>query len=336
MDLMSLPLWLQLLALMLTNVPPGESHLSVEVMPECGSSRDAPTCDVEARVCDGRDPNRHGVLCGPPFWSDWYEGWVRYERSSTAAERYIVLAQSMSRVAHELLCVEGDGVTVAEECTPIPWGYDRRAKRNRGTPRSLSISALAASLQESGFREDVRMGRGMARAGRSVDGGTGQGRGPGGEIGEMQVMPKMACRFGAWLSSNERKRCLDEPAYREQVAMEMLGSSRGAVERALSVGMRMLAHSREHCRRTKRIDGDKTVFGSWYWAMYAYYGTGTSCLSSNVGQRTERDPHPKSKTLARAAMFDRFWNTPRVASWVWAYFERRGLGAGVDAVALNP
>lgn len=339
MDLQSLPLWQQLLALMLTHVAPGGSHLSVEVMPECGESKESPTCDVTSPVCEGSDPDRDGVLCGPPFWSDWYGAWVRFEQRSTAAERYIVLAKSLASSAERLLCV-GRGETTCSgedcepECTPIRWGWDRHAKRNRGSPRSLAYIGLAAAIQESGLREDVRMGRGQARKGKGVDYNphadsmTGQGRGPGNEIGEMQVMPKMACRFAPWLDENEKKRCLDVPSYRHEVAESMLGMERTAIDRSFTVGLMMLAHSREYCRAIGQLGDDEypdTIFGHWSWSTFAYYGTGKSCMDQNRPKPTDRVPHPESRTLVRASMFQRFWNHGRVASWVVRYMERRGL-----------
>lgn len=248
-----------LLAILLKHGSPGQTSFSVEPAADCAPVREVP--------CEGAR------------WSDFYGTWVRNESRETAAKRYELASQTLVATARELLCIAGDG-TKLEGCVPYPGVV--AGKRRRWDVTSLSALGAAVAQLESGYREDVMVGRGWAKK-PSQDGG--RGRGPSGEACYMQIHPAIAWRFAdADLELTARAKAGDREA-REAVAQTLLGGDEGSLTRCWRAGLRMLIHSRAYCAWA----APKT---DWDFATVSMFGTGTSCSSGNSG-----------KTMARVRTF---------------------------------
>jgi hypothetical protein len=145
-----------LMALLVTQAPPGRSSFSVEPVAECAGKSE----------CEGAK------------WSSFYQTWVRQESAETATKRYAVIAEAIAIETTAALCRDALGAKVVG-CTPQQgaklwswWG--------------LVLTTAAVAIQESGLREDVQVGRGAAKK-PSDDGG--RGRGPGLERCLTQIHP---------------------------------------------------------------------------------------------------------------------------------------------------
>lgn len=273
---MTAPLWSIVLGLMLRHVPPGETYFSVEPRPDCGTDSTHAACELRP-VCD-----KASLLCAPPRWSSYYNAWVQTETPETGRARYEPIARNLAATALRLLCLrqaeDGTMSRVEQDCVPIRWGYSRFTKKNTGTARELMMSAFSSLILESGAREDVEVGRGRYK--RPVDGG--QGRGPAGEVGLMQINPVIAWAFSPIASDDDRKLAArGDRAARERIAVALLGRDDFALEAMFETGMTMLAHSREWCE-----EGNPTK--QWAFRMFSYHGTGTSCDSTNDGKTNVR------------------------------------------------
>jgi hypothetical protein len=145
-----------LMALLVTQAPPGRSSFSVEPVAECAGRTE----------CDGAR------------WSSFYSTWVRQESEATARARYAVIAEAIALETTEALCRDAVGAKVAG-CTP-------QQGANLWSWWGLVLTTAAVAIQESGLREDVQVGRGTAKK-ASDDGG--RGRGPGLERCLTQIHP---------------------------------------------------------------------------------------------------------------------------------------------------
>lgn len=260
------------LGLMLRHVPPGETYFSVEPRPDCGTDPSAAACAL-VPVCA-----KASLLCAPPRWSTFYGAWVQSESAAHGRERYKPIADALASTALRLLCIhekaDGSYEWADGDCKPIRWGYARLRKRNLDGPRHLAFAALASLIAESGAREDVEVGRG--RAHHPVDGG--EGRGPAGEVGLMQINPVIAWMFSPIASDEDRTAARrGDRAARERIAVALLGAEPAQLEAMFETGMLMLAHSRNWCE-----PGEPTK--RWAERMFAYHGTGQSCDDANDGK----------------------------------------------------
>jgi hypothetical protein len=316
-----------LLNLLLQHSPVGQSVLSVQTMPECGTDRASPTCVIEPVCQPATNP-----LCAAPRWSTFYSAWVRIETEEHGKERLSGLTTGLANAAMRLLCIERDG-RKTEGCEPIAWGYNRATKHNRGTLRELALAGLTAAIFESGGREDVQMGRGRRQKG--VDGG--YGRGPSNEGCFIQVLPSEAWRYSPWLTEEERaaaKRGL--PGAREAAIQKLLGAEPEAAERCMEVGLRMLAASRSFCETTELTDrakygienADNRKIYWWAFGMFSFYGTGPSggCYSSNHG-----------KTIVRVRLLQKFLAVaPQISFEVPDGDQVHPVDPGADRAGLQP
>lgn len=258
-----------ILGLLLNHVPPGQTVYSLERMPDCGTDPSVPACELRP-VC-----STASVVCAPPRWAPTLGSWVRYESPEAAKARYGDAVDAVLEVGAELLCV--GAVWEGEDCVPIRWGWDKVAKRNTGTLRSLALLSFAVGIPESGLREDVQTGRGRSRRDHRgmVDGG--EGRGPGNEAGYWQAHPTIAWRFMGLESRPDR-----EGLY----LASLVGEGVEPVKRAARVALLMLAHSRDYCRLAPPSPIERQY--AWAWAAISYYGTGSSCDSYNEGKTEYR------------------------------------------------
>jgi len=116
----------------------------------------------------------------------------------------------------------------------------------------------------------------------------------------MQIMPHMVYRFADWITDEEREKAKSSKLERERIAQQLLGRDQESLRRCFSVGLKMLAHSRQVCQRksaayyTKHKLPVKTQETYW-WAMgmYSYYGVGPSghaegCYDFNHGKTLHR------------------------------------------------
>lgn len=124
-----------ILSLALTSVPPGTKVHSLEVLPACGTDKDAPTCEL-APVCD--EPS---LLCAPPHYEPALGAWARIESREAGAKRFEVVAEALADAA----LYAGAG-----------W---------RDGPVDLARAMLAASAWSTGLREDIQTGRKRGPAG---------------------------------------------------------------------------------------------------------------------------------------------------------------------------
>ncbi len=296
----------------------GQTVLSVETMPECGLDAQNPTCAIVPVCQPATSP-----LCKEPRWSDWHDAWVRVETKETAKIRYAEISAALEASVLKVLCLNPDGTRikpvkdeagdVISECKSIKWGYVYQLKRNRGTVKELLLSAQASMILESGAREDVQVGRGRYKKPDSVGG---LGRGPGNEACMMQIIPHMAYVFADWITDEEREKAKNSKVERERIAQQLLGRDQESLVRCFTVGMKMLAHSRQVCRRRLHAWYKKSKLPvkpqeTYWWAMgmYSYYGVGPSgaaagCYDFNRG-----------KTLKRTRLLERLLATTHNVTW---------------------
>lgn len=258
-----------LLTILLAQGSPGQTAFSVEAAADCAPT--APAC-----------PNAR--------WSDFYGTWVRKESAETAAKRYELAATTLVAEARQLLCVDAAGAKL-EGCVPYPGVV--AGKRRRWDVVTLSSMGAAVAQLESGFREDVMVGRGWAKV-PSQDGG--RGRGPAGEVCFMQIHPSVAWRFADAPEDVRARAQAGDKGAREEIAKTLLGGDEAALRRCWRTGLRMLIHSRAYCDwwmadMKRRSDIDER-FHTWDTRTISLYGTGTSCTEVNSG-----------KTGLRVAMF---------------------------------
>jgi len=264
-----------LVAIMLTTVPPGHTAFSVTPVAEC----------VGAETCEGAR------------WSSFYATWVRQETEMDGERRYReILAPALERAIEQLLCVRLDYSPVAG-CLPDPIALNRKNKTLLFGPRAAAAGVLALDTYESGFREDVQVGRGFARAcpkgqprsiagvcGPSDDGG--QGRGPANECGLGQQHPGSAYLVADVDETLRARARAGDLAAREAVCQSLVGADAASVERSFRATLRGLLRTYGHCgwaiRQAKLHPVDP-----WY-AAYSLYGSGTSCVSDNAGKTTKR------------------------------------------------
>jgi hypothetical protein len=253
---------LVLFSLLVTHTPPGYTKFSLEVAADCSASAEE---------------------CPEAVYSDYYKSWVRKESAEGGKERYQLIANAFVDAAQEVLCVG-----MADGCVPYPG-----AKIGTATwsVYGLVIASAAVATFESGFREDVMVGRG--RSGKpSKDGG--EGRGPGNEACLMQVHPSTAWRFADAPEDLYKRAKNGDSQAREQIAQSLLGGESEQLKACFKTGMRMLLRSRKHCAWAAPDT-------HWDFAMYSMYGTGNSCTSINDG-----------KTMMRTRMFRNLFNEARV------------------------
>jgi hypothetical protein len=246
-----------LLAVLLNTVQVGGPSFSVEVAKECPA---------------------HATTCAGARKSSFYGTWVKQESLSTAEVRVKKIVDASVEAAKELLCVDQDS-----DCVPYPGTVTKKGERV-WTPFLLSSASFAASVYESGLREDVMVGRGWAKK-ASDDGG--KGRGPGMEGCLMQIHPTVIQRFAdipPTIVAHLKKK---KKGANEELMQTLLGEQN--LKNCFKTGMRMLLRADSVCQwqhRNKK-HSEKRDF-----AMYSMYGTGNSCSSSN-----------QNKTMLRAKLF---------------------------------
>ena len=297
-----------ILSVLMTHTPAGDSVMSVESVHECGNDPEQALCLLEP-VCEPAT----SPICQPPYWSTFYQSWVRVETREHAFDRYDPIAEAFALKSRELLCLDEYGRRV-KDCKPVRWSYDFKRKRNRGTVRELALAGLGALLLESGAREDVQVGRGQRK--KPVD--KGRGRGPGWEGWLMQIIPSMVWRMAPWLSEEEREAARSSKAAREAVMQELLGKDEESLGRCAEVGLRMLSISRHVCERrsrawykTRGMPAPPNLGDPYWWGfgMYSYYGVGPrgaaeGCYDLNKG-----------KTLKRVRMLEKLLATTPDVTW---------------------
>lgn len=179
--------------------PPGQSMYSVESVPCHGMKTRKPR---EAQ---------NALVRGEVVASSFYGGCVRKESVEAGMVRYRMMARAM----------------------------DRALAKYSGDARNFRFALLAGiGVNESGFREDVMVGRG--RHGRPSDDG-GEGRGPSNEACVMQIHPKMG--------GNE----------------SLLGATEEALTRCFEKALTMIDDSIKRCGSR---DAHRVV---------SYYATGEYC-----------------------------------------------------------
>lgn len=276
-----------LLSLLLQHSYAGQTVLSVQTMPECGTDPATPACTL-GPVCEPAT----GPLCQPPRWSTFYGAWVRIETKEHATERLTPVTAALANVASRLLCIDSHGHHI-EGCESIKWGYNTYSKRNRGTLREFALAGLTTIVMESGGgREDVEVGRGRYK--KHAD--DGQGRGPSNEGCLIQALPSEAYRYSPWLTPEEKTAAEKGVAgAREAALQKLLGSDTQALEHCMEVGLRMLATSREFCGRSpapaySASDTESRRAYWWAFGMYSIYGVGPhgGCYSDNHGKTNAR------------------------------------------------
>lgn len=306
------------LSVLLSHTPIGQTVLSVETMPECGLDAQSPTCAI-APVCQpATDP-----LCKKPRWSKHHNAWVRVETKKTARVRYAEISLGLETAVRKVLCLNQDGTrikpvkdqdgNIVKRCKPIRWGYRYQTKRNHGTIKELMLSAQAGMILESGAREDVQVGRGRYKKPDSVGG---LGRGPGNEVCLMQILPHMVYRFADWITEEEREKAKNSKTERERIAQQVLGRDQLSIERCFTVGLKMLAHSRQVCQRyhhawhkNKKLPIKSQETYWWAFGMYSYYGVGPS---GNAGGCYDTN---KGKTLQRVRLLQKLLATTQNVTW---------------------
>lgn len=122
-----------LLSMMMRTAHPGLSPHSYELLEECGTSVEAPTCDVSAPTCDAPT-----ILCRAPVYIEG--SWRQVERTETARERFRVIAEAIAD--------ESEAVMLKSKGKAWPGGAS-----------DFAVAMLAASYWSTGFREDIETGR---------------------------------------------------------------------------------------------------------------------------------------------------------------------------------
>ena len=242
------PLAKYLFVFLINHTTPGASVYSMHVLPECGTTKDAPACELKP-VCLLKSP-----MCAAPRWSGYRSGWVRVETREEAAERYWNASEALVRASTYMSrCKAADG-TVVEECSTVFWPEG---------PQGLACGMLSSSLWESGYREDIMIGAPPA------------GRGPDGEVCVMQIMPEYIKQFADWQPPKPQKEMSED-----DWATEVLGSDQEHLERCYRVGGRMLSRFRGAARYACANVG-------WTYGMYAMYGTGGKCAPATMRAAAE-------------------------------------------------
>ena len=224
------PLATAVLALAISQAPPGRSPYSFEVLPSCGTDPNQASCPLEPVCADD------GPACKPPKWSAVRGGWVRVESRPAALARYARIAKVLSSTAERLTRCGTE-----TECASIGW---------TGTTKTLALATLTVALHESGLREDVQLGHPPL------------GRGPAGEACLVQVGLSQAPLHASWLPQDEREAIAASPKRREELAKTLLGDSEAALGRCFEVGMRMLARARASCGRAG-VPWDRGMFSMY-------------------------------------------------------------------------
>lgn len=273
-----------LLAVLLNTVQVGGPGFSVEVAKEC---------PAQATTCAGARK------------SSFYKTWVKQESLSTAEARVEKIVDASIEAAKEVLCIDQK-----PGCVPYPGAVTKDGKRT-WTPFLLSNAAFAASVYESGLREDVMVGRGWAKK-ASDDGG--KGRGPGMEGCLMQIHPTVVQLFAdipTELVADLKKK---KRGTNEQLMQTLLGEQN--LKNCFKTGMRMLLRADHACQwqRGKKKHSEKRDF-----AMYSMYGTGSSCSSSN-----------HNRTMLRAKLFR------KLTSEVRAECVKRGGSSTCEEIKPQP
>lgn len=225
----------------------------------------------------------HAEDCEGLKHSTFYDAYYHQETKDEGAIRYAVIVESMFEAARQELCLEqlsgevGSKWSKIEGCTPNPKGKGWLVGE-------LVTEAIGVTIPESGFREDVEVGRGHAhrKNDTNVDDAGGEGRGPNGESCLMQIIPSS---IGQFAPDGDRS-----PA-------SLLGADPEHLVRCFRTGMRMLIHARNHCdwwvAQQKQLNPNapfaaKPTAYDRYYGMYSMYGTGDSCLSPNRGKTAVR------------------------------------------------
>ena len=193
---------------------PGASPYSLKLMPECGTDRLAPKCEIKPLCSEPK------LACRPPHWSRARNSWVRAESAAEAERRYTMIANVLADTASRLVACEG------QSCDNFVWS---------GSTKQLALAALTVVVHESGLREDIQFGRGPL------------GRGSLGEACLMQLDARDAPYLATWIPEQQRQGIAYDKLKREQFAQSLLGDSPEALSRCFEVGMRMLARARASC-----------------------------------------------------------------------------------------
>jgi hypothetical protein len=224
------PLATAVLALAISQAPPGRSPYSFEVMAECGTDPTRASCALEP-VCADDAP-----ACRPPKWSSVRGAWVRMESRPAAIRRYARMASVLAGTAQRLMACGRAG-----SCAPLGWS---------GTEKTLALATLTVAFHESGLREDVQSGHPPL------------GRGPAGEACLVQVGLTQAPLYATWLAQEDREAIANSPKRREELAKSLLGDSEQALGRCFEVGMRMLSRARAACGKAG-VPWDKGMFSMY-------------------------------------------------------------------------
>lgn len=224
------PLATAVLALAISQAPPGRSPYSFQPLPECGTDPKQASCPLEP-VCA-----EDGPACRAPKWSMVRKAWVRVESRPAAIRRYARISRVLVATAERLAACRPGG-----ECTPLGW---------TGTTRQLALATLTVAFHESGLREDVQNGHPPL------------GRGPAGEACLVQVGLTQAPLYASWLGPEARDAAVASAARREELARSLLGESDEALGRCFEVGMRMLARARAACGRAG-VPWDRGMFSMY-------------------------------------------------------------------------
>jgi hypothetical protein len=193
-----------------------------------------------------------GESCSGYQWSDFYNSYVRKESQEEGKQRYIVISDTVIRIAQNKLCLD-------DNLDKIPQCKTNTLFKNWKFVDLVSVVG-SSMIAESGLREDVENGRGRAKK-PSKDGG--QGRGPGGEVCLLQIHPLVLSKFK-----------IDPDSF--------LGESGESLENCFGFGMDMFARSRAMCAyqaiKSPEIQHD------WVFETFSAYGTGSTCASANNGK----------------------------------------------------
>lgn len=179
--------------------------------------------------------------CEHAWLSKFYGGWVRLESKEHARSRYTKAAKRIALLV-----------------------------RDMPDPAYAAGKIVGIGVNESGFREDVQMGRVSSKEETKL-GLRGAGRGPSGEVCFMQILPSMAKKYGPLES--------------------FLGESDEALDRCFRAAFDQLEDSRKRCSPSKRkIPGAPAGYApvTELYAMVSRYGNGSSCTSSNAGKTEAR------------------------------------------------
>ncbi len=246
-----------LTAILMMHGSPGQTAFSVESADYCMRAFPPANCTEKT------------------VWSEFYGGWVHKERRETAEKRIALASKTLIEEAQQLLCIAGDG-TKLSSCEPYPGVIN--GKLRRWNVDTLAGLGSAVAQLESGYREDVMVGRGWAKK-PSDDGG--RGRGPGWEGCLMQIHPSVAWRFADAEPLVRLRASRGDKAAREEIVQSLLGADEESLRHCWRTGLRMLIRSRAHCDWAAPKE-------PWDSATISMFGTGTSCTSPNNGKTNLR------------------------------------------------